>query len=99
MLEFFSDRAEAVSIKQNMAHRPGAIEQVEMFDGLSPDDLKMILGVSSRREVPRGSFVYHQGEPARTMFLIEAGRVRLQEITEDGRAVLIRLIYPGEVFG
>lgn len=33
------------------------------------------------------------------MFLLEAGRVRLKEITEDGREVLIRLIYPGEVFG
>jgi hypothetical protein len=33
------------------------------------------------------------------MFLIEAGRVRLQEITQDGLEVLIRLIYPGEVFG
>lgn len=101
MVEFFSDRAEAVSITQNMAHRPNwrEIEQVEMFDGLSPDDRKVVLGVSSRREVPRGSFLYHQGEPARTMFLIEAGRVRLQEITEDGREVLIRLIYPGEVFG
>jgi len=44
-------------------------------------------------------FLYHQGEPAKTMFLLEAGRVRLKEITEDGREVLIRLIYPGEVFG
>jgi CRP-like cAMP-binding protein len=74
-------------------------EQVEIFDGLSRDDLKVVFGASSRREMPRGSFLYHQGEPARTMFLIEAGRVRLQETTEDGREVLIRLIYPGEVFG
>jgi len=31
--------------------------------------------------------------------VLESGRVRLKEITEDGREVLIRLIYPGEVFG
>ena len=75
------------------------IEQAELFDGLPPDDLKLILSRSSRQEAPRGFFLYHQGEPAKTMFLLEAGRVRLKEITEDGREVLIRLIYPGEVFG
>jgi len=75
------------------------IEYAELFAGLAPDDLKLVLSRSSRQEVPRGSFLYHQGEPAETMFLLDAGRVRLKEITEDGREVLIRLIYPGEVFG
>jgi CRP/FNR family transcriptional regulator, nitrogen oxide reductase regulator len=75
------------------------IEHAELFDGLPPDDLKLILSRSSRQEVSRGSFLYHQGEPAKTMFLLEAGRVRLKEITENGRELLIRLIYPGEVFG
>jgi CRP-like cAMP-binding protein len=75
------------------------IGHAELFHGLSPADVKLILSRSSRQEVPNGSFLYYQGEPAKTMFLIEAGRVCLQEITEDGREVLIRLIYPGEVFG
>lgn len=75
------------------------IEHAELFAGLPPDDLKLVLSRSSYQEVPRGLFLYHQGEPAKTMFLLEAGRVRLKEITEDGREVLIRLIYPGEVFG
>jgi CRP/FNR family transcriptional regulator, nitrogen oxide reductase regulator len=75
------------------------IRHAELFDGLPPDDVSFILSRSSPQEVPRGVFLYHQGEPAKTMFLIEAGRVRLKEITEYGGEVLIRLIYPGEVFG
>src|ERR1041385_7438767 len=75
------------------------IEHADLFDGLSADDLKVVLSLASPQEVPRGFFLYHQGEPAKTMFLLEAGRVRLKELTEDGREVLIRLIYPGEVFG
>jgi CRP/FNR family transcriptional regulator, nitrogen oxide reductase regulator len=75
------------------------LEHAELFDGLPADDLKLILSQSSRQEAPRGSFLYHQGEPAKTIFVLEAGRVRLKEITEDGREVLIRLIYPDEVFG
>jgi len=75
------------------------IEHAELFDGLTPDDLKSVLSRSSRQEAPRGSFLYQQGEAAKTMFLLEAGRVRLKELAPDGREVLIRLIYPGEVFG
>jgi len=74
-------------------------DHAELFDGLSPDDVNLILSRSSPQQMARGFFLYHQGEPAKTMFLVEAGRVRLKEITEDGREVLIRLIYPGEVFG
>jgi len=33
------------------------------------------------------------------MFLLESGRVRLHEITADGRELLIRFVRPGEVFG
>jgi CRP-like cAMP-binding protein len=75
------------------------IEHAELFDGLPPADLKLILSRSSRQQAPKGFFLYHQGQPAKTMFLLETGRVRLKETTDDGREVLIRLIYPGEVFG
>ena len=96
-----SDRADSLRIKQSMAVTPNSrdIEHTELFDGLPPDDLKFILSRSSRQEAPRGSFLYHQGEPAKTIFLLETGRVRLKETTEEGREVLIRLIYPAEVFG
>ena len=75
------------------------IEDAELFVGLSRDDLRAVWSKSLRRIVPPGSFLYHQGEPAETMFLIETGRVRLHELTDDGREVLVTFIYPGEVFG
>ena len=101
MARILRDPADSPRIEQSMALTPNLrdIERAELFDGLPPDDVKLILSRSSLNEVPRGFFLYHQGEPAKTMYLLQAGRVRLKETTEDGREVLIRLIYPGEVFG
>jgi CRP-like cAMP-binding protein len=82
-----------------LAPEARGIEDAELFDGLSRDDLRSVCSKSLRRIVPTGSFFYHQGEPAEIMFLIETGRVRLHELTDDGREVLVRFIYPGEVFG
>jgi CRP-like cAMP-binding protein len=66
---------------------------------LSTADLTQVLSGASLRAVSEGVFLFRQGEPAIAMFLLESGRVRLREITADGRELLIRFVRPGEVFG
>jgi CRP/FNR family transcriptional regulator, nitrogen oxide reductase regulator len=59
----------------------------------------LVVSRASLQAVPRGVFLFRQGEPASKMFLLESGRVRLHEVTADGRELLIRFVRPGEVFG
>jgi CRP-like cAMP-binding protein len=75
------------------------IQNAALFEGLSPEELNLVLSRSSLRAVPQGVSLFRQAEPASEMFLLESGRVRLQEITADGRELLIRFVRPGEVFG
>jgi len=75
------------------------IQDAAIFEELSRDDLKLVLSRASVRAAPKGAFLFRQGEPAREMFLLESGCVRLNEITADGRELLIRFVRPGEVCG
>ena len=75
------------------------IRLAAIFEGLSPVDLKRVLSRASLQTVPTGTFLFRQGEPAKEMFLLESGRVRLNEVTVDGRELLIRFVRPGEVCG
>src|SRR5437899_1569266 len=75
------------------------IQDAAIFEELSPDDLKLVLSRASVRAAPKGAFLFRQGEPAREMFLLESGCVRLNEVTTDGRELLIRFVRPGEVCG
>jgi CRP-like cAMP-binding protein len=76
-----------------------SVEDVALFRGLSQDNLNLVLSRSSVQEVAEELFLFRQGEPAREIFLLDAGRVRLQEVDIDGHELLIRFIRPGEVFG
>ncbi|MCU1271020.1 MAG: bacterial regulatory s, crp family protein [Acidobacteriaceae bacterium] len=78
---------------------PSGIQNAALFEGLSPEDLELVVSRASLREVQQGVSLFRQEDPATEMFLLESGRVRLQEITADGRELLIRFVRPGEVFG
>src|ERR1700730_14044849 len=75
------------------------IKDAAIFEELSPDELKLVISRASVRAAPKGAFLFVQGEPAGEMFLLESGSVRLNEITADGRELLIRFVRPGEVYG
>lgn len=75
------------------------IQNAAIFEGLSPDELNLVLSRASLQAVTKGTFLFRQGEPASEMFLLESGRVRLHEVTAGGRELLIRFVRPGEVFG
>jgi len=77
----------------------GGIQNAAIFEGLPPEELNLVVSRASPQAVPRGVFLFRQGESASKMFLLESGRVRLHEITADGRELLIRFVRPGEVFG
>ena len=61
--------------------------------------MQQVLSRASAREIPRGAILFRQAEPAREMFLLESGRVRLNELSADGDDVLVRLVVPVELFG
>jgi CRP/FNR family transcriptional regulator, nitrogen oxide reductase regulator len=75
------------------------IQDAEIFEGLSFAEQESVLNRGSLRALPKGAFLFRQGEPARKLFVLESGRVRLHEIVEDGRELLVRFVRPGEVFG
>jgi len=75
------------------------IQNAALFEGLSPKNLDLVVSRASLRGVQPGVSLFRQEEPASEMFLLESGRVRVHEITADGRELLIRFVRPGEVFG
>ncbi len=49
--------------------------------------------------VKRGGFLFHQGEPATSFFVLLDGKARLSQIAEDGRQVIFHYFGPGEAMG
>lgn len=100
---------QAGGLEENMADRKKArppdelilqrLAQAEFFVGLDEGGLKRVLQAARRRRLERQEVCFRQDEPASFLYLLVAGRIKLTQLTPDGRQVLLRFVEPGEVFG
>jgi CRP/FNR family transcriptional regulator, cyclic AMP receptor protein len=52
-----------------------------------------------RRTYPRGSTILIEGQPAKSVFILCSGRVKLSTYSEEGKAIILRIAEPGELLG
>ena len=63
---------------------------------LNPDQMKQILLSARRCQIERNAFLFHQGEPAVSFYILLEGNVRLSQITPEGRQVIVHFFGPGD---
>ena len=51
------------------------------------------------REYPEGGVIFSQGEPARHVFYVQRGGIKLSVLSETGQEAVIALLAPGDFFG
>lgn len=57
-------------------------------------------GISGQRQRwGAGEIIYVRGEPARELFWLHSGWVRLYRLGPNGRSVTVRICFPGKLFG
>lgn len=66
--------------------------------GLSGQAQRAVVDRARRRSLAQGEVLFQQDEPAEALFLVEVGRLKLTQLTADGREVIVRIVGPGEVF-
>jgi CRP-like cAMP-binding protein len=71
--------------------------KTNIFRDLNPAQLKEILSSAHRFQVERRSFLFHQGEPANSFYVLLEGNARLTQITPEGRQVILHYFGPGDV--
>lgn len=75
------------------------IKRVNLFAGLSHQELEQIAAMSRMVNKPKGEFIYLPGDPATSVYVLKEGRVKISLLSESGKEIGIDIIEPGEVFG
>jgi CRP-like cAMP-binding protein len=75
------------------------LEEVQPFAVLHPDDLRMLLERVRLRSYPRGRVIFREGEPGRTLYVIDRGQVKLSTTASGGRELLVAILGRGQIFG
>lgn len=73
--------------------------QVEIFAGLSSDELDMLAGSSVSRQYPKNTVIINDGDNADSLYLIDSGRVKVYCSDKNGKEFIMNTLESGDYFG
>ena len=65
--------------------------------GLTLDEERSVASRAVSRRLRKGQILFREGEPAEALYQVQAGRLRLSQVTPAGQAVTVRFTGPSEV--
>ena len=69
------------------------------LEGVPEEDRRRLLAATQRRRFARREVLFHEGDPADTVHLLDRGRVAVRITTLLGDVATVRVRGPGEVIG
>ncbi|HNT55420.1 MAG TPA: Crp/Fnr family transcriptional regulator [Anaerolineaceae bacterium] len=75
------------------------IRRYPFFKGLNEAELQALAAGMTKRAYHKNAYIYHQGNPAVNMYLIESGLVRLFFCNPAGDEFILNLMRPGDAIG
>lgn len=70
-----------------------------LLDGVPEEDVRALLSIARRRQFARGEVVFHEGDPADTLHLVDKGRFGVRTQTSLGDTAILAVLGPGDMFG
>lgn len=75
------------------------LEHVLLFADLTSEQLGRLNGSMRRKRFGKGTLIHASGAMGADLFVIESGRVTIQLASDDGQALTVRMLWPGDFFG
>lgn len=75
------------------------LQEHPFFAGLGGDALTLVAGCAVNRHVDAGTYLYREGDPAETFFVIRRGRIAIEVHSPTAGSLVIETLDAGEVLG
>lgn len=76
-----------------------ALRAFVLFDSLRSEELDEIVAFAAERRTGKGTAIFEKDDAGSSMMVVLTGRVRIWNVSREGKEVTLRVIGPGEVFG
>ncbi|MDQ5979854.1 MAG: family transcriptional regulator, dissimilatory nitrate respiration regulator, partial [Verrucomicrobiota bacterium] len=70
----------------------------QLFTGLSPEDLAAIAGFTQVLRMAKDDYLFHEGEPSRGFYVVQAGAINVHRVSAVGKEQVIHVFRMGESF-
>jgi CRP-like cAMP-binding protein len=81
------------------SERAALLSKMELFQGLTVDQLEELVAATSTRRLAAREELFHKGDPGSSVYLIASGRLKAMTTSSDGDDVVFSIMGPGENFG
>ena len=75
------------------------LKKIPLFQDLGPDAMSRLAETVQIAEIRRRQVIYLPGDPGRTVYFVNGGRVKISKVTRDGKELTLAYRGPGELFG
>ncbi len=82
-----------------MAEKVWYLKQVDWLSQLTAEEAARLEARARVRKFAKGEMVYFPQDAGETVLLLAAGRIKLKNITPDGKEAILAFIEEGELFG
>jgi CRP-like cAMP-binding protein len=72
---------------------------VSLFKGLNEAALQEVAAAARSRTVAGGALFFAEGDDATAFYVVQAGSVKLTQLSPEGHTVVLRLLGDGDAFG
>jgi CRP-like cAMP-binding protein len=72
---------------------------LSLLGSLAPESREFVLQRSTVRRLAGGEHLFHHGDAADCMYVVESGRLAVKATTSDGDTAIVRIIGPEQVVG
>ena len=76
-----------------------ALESVNLFRSLVPDELRALRAITQERRFTAGSEIFREGDPGDGVFVLSDGLVEISGLVSGGARRVFSQLGPGEIFG
>jgi CRP/FNR family transcriptional regulator, cyclic AMP receptor protein len=71
----------------------------DFYAGLSAATVKELQKIEHVASFPEGAIIFMEGQPARGVYVLRKGRVKLLTTNSDGHTLIMKIAKPGEALG
>jgi len=79
--------------------RRSHFKNIPLFSELTNQEIQLIVTYSKEYRYPKGSIVFHEGDPGDFLLIILSGRVKVVLFGEGEKEVILAILGPGSFFG
>jgi len=75
------------------------LKLVPIFSSLSPEELEELSGITNIKTYKKNTLFFLKDDLATYLFIVKKGCAKVVIEHEDGREIILSILYPGDIFG